>query len=347
VQLRDAAQTLGVHYQTAYGWVREGTLSARKTPRGYEVSESDVRALAERRARGTEPRTEIRVRDWAAQAAGLYDALVTGDETRARQTFARLTPGVPLSDLCDLVIAPAMRRIGDEWAAGNVSVAVEHRASAICERLVASRAQQPQGRPRGIAVTATPPGERHTLPPLMAAACLRDDRWRVHHLGADLPVADLIELTRAARADLVVLSSTTPDSTNRVRQVEREILASLPGVSVVTGRQGATLRELLERASAIRKVSVAADLAGVVADAGPAVPVRKKRASPRRLQPCAPTAARLLSQFVPRETLPANSPGPACLGGRRGFPCQAARPGSGVKYAHEVTQVSRLASDNV
>jgi len=250
VQLRDAAQALGVHYQTAYGWVREGTLSARKTPHGYEVSEGDVRALAERRAGGTAPRREIRVRDWAAQASGLYDALVAGDDTRARHAFSRLTPGVPLVDLCDLVIGPALRRIGEEWSAGNVSVAVEHRASAICERLLAPRAQQPSGRPRGTAVTATPPGERHTLPPLMAAACLREDRWRVHHLGADLPVADLIELTRAAAADLVVLSSSTADAARGARQAERELLASLPEVTVLTGRQGAKLHELLDQARA-------------------------------------------------------------------------------------------------
>jgi MerR family transcriptional regulator, light-induced transcriptional regulator len=250
VQLREAAQTLGVHYQTAYGWVRAGTLSARKTPRGYEVSDSDVRTLAESRASGSEPRQEIRVRDWAVQAGGLYDALVAGDETRARHAFGRLTPGVPLSDLCDLVIAPALRRIGDEWFAGNVSVAVEHRASAICERLIASRSVQPQGRPRGTAVTATPPGERHALPSLMAAACLRDDHWRVHHLGADLPVADLIELARAAAAEVVVLSSSTADSARRLPRVEREIRVGLPDVRVLTGRQGATLRDLLDRARA-------------------------------------------------------------------------------------------------
>jgi len=253
VQLRDAAQTLGVHYQTAYGWVRQGTLTARKTPRGYGLDESDVRALAERRASGSEPRREIRIRDWAAQAGGLYETLVAGDETRARHTFGRLTPGVPLSVLCDLVIASALRRIGDEWSAGKVSVAVEHRASAICERLIASRARQPQGRPRGTAVTATPPGERHALPSLMATACLREGRWRVHHLGADVPVADLIELTRAAAADLVVLSSSTADATRRAQDVERELLASLPDVSVLTGRRGATLHELLDRARAVSR----------------------------------------------------------------------------------------------
>jgi MerR family transcriptional regulator, light-induced transcriptional regulator len=248
VQLRDVAQTLGVHYQTAYGWVREGTLSARKTPHGYEVSESDVLALAERRASGAPPRRQIRVRDWAAQAGGLYDALVAGDDTRARHVFGRLTPGVPLVDLCDLVIGPVLRRIGEQWAAGSVSVAVEHRATAICERLIAIRAQQPPGRPRGIAVTATPPGEHHTLPPLMAAACLREDRWRVHHLGADLPVADLIDLTRITGAGLIVLSSATTDAIRSARQAEQEIHARLPGVTVLTGHQGATLRSLLDQA---------------------------------------------------------------------------------------------------
>src|SRR5438128_1443270 len=81
----------------------------------------------------------------------------------------------------ELVVAPALRRIGDDWAAGKVSIAQEHRASAICERLIALHAGQPGGRPRGRAVVATPPGERHGLPALMAAACLREDRWLVHH----------------------------------------------------------------------------------------------------------------------------------------------------------------------
>ena len=249
MQLRDAAESLGVHYQTAYGWVRAGTLPARKTPRGYEVSENDVRVLAERRASGAEPRRQIRVRDWTAQAEGLYSALVAGDERRARHVFGRLSPGVPLIDLCDLIMAPALRRIGSQWSAGNLSVATEHRATAICERLIASRARQPQGRPRGTAVTATPPGERHGLPALMAAACLREDRWHVHHLGADLPVADLIELAGAASADLVILSATSADAVRRATQAEREIAASLPVVRVATGRPGATLRELRELAA--------------------------------------------------------------------------------------------------
>ena len=47
MELREAADALGVHYQTAYAWVRQGSLPARKRGRGYEVEDADVRAKIE------------------------------------------------------------------------------------------------------------------------------------------------------------------------------------------------------------------------------------------------------------------------------------------------------------
>ena len=244
MQLRDAAEILGVHYQTAYAWVRQGVLPARKTGRGYEVSESDVSALAAHRAAGTTPRSDIRVRDWGAQAERLHSAIVAGDETLARHVFARLADGVPLAELCERVIAPALYRIGEQWAAGEVTIAAEHRASAICERLIAARAHQPQGRPRGVAVVATPPGERHGLPALMATACLREDRWLVHHLAADLPAAEVSALAGQVGAGLVVLSCATDGSARLAAELADQMKRSGPGVRVLAGRPGDTLSQL-------------------------------------------------------------------------------------------------------
>jgi excisionase family DNA binding protein len=248
MQLREAADALGVHYQTAYAWVRQGTLPARKVGRGYEVLDRDVLALAQRRTSGALPPPALRVRDWTAQADRLHDAIVAGDETLARHEFGRVAAGVPLIDLCERGITPALRRIGEEWAAGEVTVAVEHRASAICERLIAPGLQQPPGHPRGIAVTATPPGERHALPALMAAACLREDHWLVHHLAADLPVADVIGLALEVGADLVVLSSATIETARAARRAAREISFSASRLRVLAGRPGDTLTQLLKLA---------------------------------------------------------------------------------------------------
>ncbi|MDQ2813782.1 MAG: B12-binding domain-containing protein [Actinomycetota bacterium] len=255
MQLREAADVLGVHYQTAYGWVRQGVLPAVKTARGYEVSDGDVSALAERRASGTAPRPQIRVRDWTAQADRLHAAIVSGDETAARQVFARLARGVPIADLCERVVSPALDRISVDWVAGKVTIAVEHRATAICERLIAARARQPQGRPRGIAVTATPPGERHGLPALMATACLREDRWLVHHLAADLPVAEVTSLALDTGATLVVLSAATAEAAGLARQAAHEIRAAAPKLCVLTGGPGDPLTRLKELARATVAVS--------------------------------------------------------------------------------------------
>ena len=147
-----------------------------------------------------------------------------------------------------LVIAPALRQIGTAWAAGDLSIATEHRASAICERLIAAGVQQPPGRPRGTAVTATLPGDRQALPTTMAAACLREDRWHVHHLAADLPASEVAGLAADNGADLVVLSSATTESAQFADQAVREIGHRLPGVHVLVGQPSDTLALLHDQA---------------------------------------------------------------------------------------------------
>ena len=82
MDLREAADILGVHYRTACAWVREA------------------------------PRL-IHVRDWVAQAQAPYPAITGGQETRARHQVDRLASGVRHIDLCEQVIAPALRRLGD------------------------------------------------------------------------------------------------------------------------------------------------------------------------------------------------------------------------------------------
>ena len=114
--LREAADLLGVHYQTAYGWVRQGLLPATKAGRSYQVNVADVYALGAQRATGTSPRPEVRVRNWQPQADRFYDAIVAGEERLARTRLERLAAGVPFIELCERVVgpgaAPHRRRLG-------------------------------------------------------------------------------------------------------------------------------------------------------------------------------------------------------------------------------------------
>jgi len=247
VDLKAAADELGVHYQTAYRWVRDGTLPAMKVGAAYEVAPDAVDRFRRRRAAPVPP-PRTRPRTWATHVDRLFDALVLGDELMGRQLVDRLADGgVEALDMCEGLFTPALKRIGDHWARGRLSVAVEHRAAAICTRLLARISTYPRGRPRGVAVVTTVPGEAHELPGVMASMALRGDRWRVHHLGTQMPYDHLGELVQREAAGLVVLSVTNPPALRASRHVADQLRADLD-VRVLVGQPGARLTDLLDQA---------------------------------------------------------------------------------------------------
>lgn len=250
MDLKSAADELGVHYQTAYRWVREGALPAVKRGVAYDVAPEAVDRFRARRNSPTPPPGRARVRSWVPQVDRLFDALVLGDELTARQVVDRLAhSGYDAVELCSCLFAPALARVGDQWARGRLSVADEHRASAICTRLLARVAPHPRGRPRGTAVVTTAPGEAHELPGLMAAMALRANHWRVHHLGAQVPAEQVAALVRREGAGLVVVSVTDPAVADVSARYGEKVAASVRrGTRVLVGRPGAPLAELLDAA---------------------------------------------------------------------------------------------------
>jgi methanogenic corrinoid protein MtbC1 len=92
------------------------------------------------------------------------------------------------------VIAPAMRRIGQRWADGELDISVEHRATGITFRLMGRLGPRfaRRGRTRGAVVVGAPEGERHSLPTAMLADLVRADGWDVSDVGADLPTESFL-----------------------------------------------------------------------------------------------------------------------------------------------------------
>jgi excisionase family DNA binding protein len=241
VDLKDAADQLGVHYQTAYRWVRDGALSAVKVGASYQIDENELAAFAARRSTPVPPPKTMKVRDWEAQSARLHQLLVEGDELSCRALIDRLyVGGTECLTMCERLMTPALYAVGEDWAAARITVAHEHRASAICDRLLTRASPHPRGRPRGAAVVCTPPGEEHGLPAAMAAMTLRSDRWKVHHLGTQVPAIDLKRFAEDVAADLVVLSVTMPESILSALSVAD----TMTDVRVLIGGRGRSLTEL-------------------------------------------------------------------------------------------------------
>ena len=246
LDLQSAADELGVHYQTAYRWVRSGRLGAVMVDGRYLVSRGELMKLDKsRRSPKTLPAPGPVRLDHAAER--MYEALVTGDETAATKTANRLaSEGAPIVDLIGQVLVPPLQRIGQQWHDGELKIWTEHRATAIVERVLGDLAPNPRGRRRGIAVVAALSGDRHSLPTTMAAVALRSDNWQVHHLNADLPPEQLIDFCATGGVTLVVITVTQPDVQPLADATA--IKLNTAGTPTIVGGSGQTLSNLLDRA---------------------------------------------------------------------------------------------------
>jgi MerR family transcriptional regulator, light-induced transcriptional regulator len=246
LDLRSAAAEIGVHYQTAYGWVRNGRLKAELVNGRYMVASDDLHALEREREKPVVPKPPGAQRV-ARSTERMHEALLTGDEVTARRIALRLVgESLSIADLIQEVIVPSLVRIGQAWQQGQLTIWVEHRASAIVERILGEMVRNPRGRRRGTAMVAAVSGDHHSLPTSMAAVTLRDDNWHVEHLGANMPPSELIRFCSEHTIDVAVITSTNPDTAGVAHKTARRLEAA--GTPTIVGAPGRTLNDLVAMA---------------------------------------------------------------------------------------------------
>jgi methanogenic corrinoid protein MtbC1 len=243
---------MGVHYQTAYGWVRSGRLKAEVINGRYMIARLDLDAIVQQRYVPVAPKAPGAKRLTHA-ADRMHNALLVGDEATARRiALSLVTEGSSIADLIGVVIVPALVRIGKAWHEGQLTIWVEHRASAIVERIFGELSPNPKGRRRGTAVVAAVSGDHHCLPTSMAAVTLREDNWHVEHLGADVPPAELVDFCRHHLVTVVVISATNPDTVDLAQATALDLQAA--GTPAIVGGPGRTLTELVSLARNVNKL---------------------------------------------------------------------------------------------
>lgn len=146
----------------------------------------------------------------AEMAEQLFEALMTLDSPHADQLLGESFARYGVETTCLNIIQPAMYRVGEEWASGNVPIAMEHFASYFIRSKLSSLAGAygRSGTP-GTVITACAPGEQHELGLIMLALFIMRRGVNVIHLGADLPVADLRSMIERVRPRVVCLSAST------------------------------------------------------------------------------------------------------------------------------------------
>jgi methanogenic corrinoid protein MtbC1 len=149
------------------------------------------------------------VRPVAHYVGLLWHAVVAGDEAGARSVVAgALADGLARESLLLDVIGAVQRKVGQEWAAGRLSVAQEHAATAINDRVIAALPihPRPTGGRVGHVTVACVDGEWHALPARLLAEVLLLRGFQVDFLGAHVPGPHLVAHLHRTAPDAVALS---------------------------------------------------------------------------------------------------------------------------------------------
>lgn len=263
LNLKQAAAQLGVHYMTAYRYVRQGRLHAERVGTQWRVhpesvaafladGEADDHGNAGPRVGGaaggvTKSRSGV---DWPERLA---TALLAGDEPAAWSTVQRALAAGHDPVYCYLdMIAAAVARIDQQRDAGELNAAHQPLATAVAYRVTArlGASFRRPGRSRGSVVFGSPVGERHHLPIAIVADLIRLRGFDVLELGADTePDAFAAAATHARRLVAVALSITRVEHLDAARDAVVAIRAAVPDAPIVVGGQAVlnpTVADLLD-----------------------------------------------------------------------------------------------------
>jgi excisionase family DNA binding protein len=230
ISLQEAASRLGVHYMTAYRYVRTGRLPAQRDGVQWVVDPRDLELVQPQervQPGGSRPKQD--------RTASLTARMTAGDEAGAwRVIDDALASGMEPAEVYLDLLVPVLSGVGAGWADGTVTVAAEHRASAVALRIIGRLGPQfaRRGRKRGVVIIGAPAGDQHSLPGAIVADLLRGEGFEVIDLGANTPDTSFAETTRdVPRLVAVVIGATAAGGDNAVRstvQAVRRVDSTVP-----------------------------------------------------------------------------------------------------------------------
>lgn len=128
----------------------------------------------------------------------------------------------------DVVIFPALKRVGIYWETALFPPANEHFASELVRQEIGAAMRDLSAAPHDapLVLLACPEDERHDIGLSALNLALRMAGLRTVYLGADVPTADLMSAYEATNPDAVCLSATSAIGLASLIRASRTILAA-------------------------------------------------------------------------------------------------------------------------
>lgn len=147
---------------------------------------------------------------------------IAGDESACSEVMdVAFRARIPLIDIYQELLGPAMAMIGTWWTVDAIDEAQEHMATEITHRMMARTSQiaGPRRRNGRVAVLGCAPDCWHVIGLRMISDYLRLQGWRTLFLGPNVPERSFLSTVNQHQPSLVLLSVNSPegqDSTLRL-----------------------------------------------------------------------------------------------------------------------------------
>ena len=176
-----------------------------------------------------------------ALATRYLAALRAGDEPAAIEIVlgAIREETLTTSEITHLVLVPSLREIGREWHLNRLTIAEEHFATAVTQKLLARiLGQSPASEPNGKSVLLTAAsGDSHGFGIQIIAAEFELDGWRTICLGTDMPPEDLADMAALHGVDLVGIGATLDTQRQSVQASIGALRSARPELKIIVGGQ--------------------------------------------------------------------------------------------------------------
>jgi DNA-binding transcriptional MerR regulator/methylmalonyl-CoA mutase cobalamin-binding subunit len=267
--IKEAAHRAGVTVPLLRAWERRyGVVRPMRTPSGYRLYDDEAiaslrsmrqlidsgwtasQAALHLEAAGPEgvlngagsPEAEPRVdadADFERLSAAFVGAASKLDEASVEAVVDELFASGSFERVVDDRVMPALRALGDAWAAGTVAVGGEHMAShAVLRRLSAAFEAAGRGGDGPPILVGLPPGSRHELGALAFAATIRRRGLPVVYLGADVPVESWTDAVATSSARAAVVAVPTGKDRVAAAAVCQALVGAVTPIVVAIGGPG-------------------------------------------------------------------------------------------------------------
>jgi DNA-binding transcriptional MerR regulator len=162
--------------------------------------------------------------------AAMISALSAFDAAGAERALEETIAIASVEQVCTRVLEPVLVEIGDRWERGELSVSVEHFATAFVLRKIGAlfNVSGPDVG-RGPIVAACVEGELHEVALLLTSLLLSRRGYRIIYLGPNLPTRDLVQAIQVIRPPVVLLSTSTLAGADRMTAAVDRIRSEVAG----------------------------------------------------------------------------------------------------------------------